>query len=138
MTDGWYVASTVNDAGSAFGVLCNQSGCSFFVNPQITCDENASYPALINAPSAGYTAKLTCTHYDKGKSAVLLFENDQALIDALSVGGNLGVAMPMQSGEFKVSRFSLTGALRGYARAAQLAGTTARKPGASTTTDSRL
>ena len=131
-TDTW-LATTPNDAGSAFGAVCSKKGCSTFINPQITCDQDATYPALVNAPSAAFAATLTCIHF--GKIGLLVFSEDKAILDAMSIGGNIGVAFPMQSGEFKVSRFSLTGGMRAYARASQLAKPAAAASGVS---DSRL
>jgi hypothetical protein len=39
----------------------------------------------------------------------------------MSVGGMIGFAFPMKSGDFKVARFSLTGSARASARAQQFA-----------------
>lgn len=114
-----YIATTSNTAKAAFGSICDDTGCVAFFNPKIDCVEGDGYPALINAPAASYSVSLKCEKIDDFKIYSLPIEG--AIADAMSVGGVLGIAFPMASGEFKVSRFSLTGAARASARAAQLA-----------------
>lgn len=119
LQNGASIASTSNNAGSVFGVVCDRSGCTAFLNPKITCENGHRYPALINAPAASFSASLTCEKLDDKFIYNLPLEG--SIADAMSVGGVLGVAFPMESGEFKVARFSLTGAARASARAQQMA-----------------
>ena len=111
------IASTKNDAGSVLGSICGADGCFVFFNPKIRCTEDQQYPALINAPAAAYNVVMTCKKF--GDLLIYTMPLEGAITDAMSVGGVLGVAFPMASGEFKVSRFSLTGAARATARASQ-------------------
>lgn len=113
-----YMATTFNSAGAGFGTICDETGCQAFFDTQIGCEEGANYPALINAPAAAYPVVLSCQKV--GTLSLYSLPLEGAIADAMSVGGVLGVAFPMASGEFKVSRFSLTGAARASARAAQL------------------
>lgn len=113
------IASVSNNAGSAFGAICSQTGCTSFFNPKIECEDGHEYSALVNAPSAAFTVTLECEKLDDLYLYTLPLEGGVA--DAMSVGGVLGIAFPMQSGEFKVARFSLTGAARASARAQQVA-----------------
>lgn len=116
---GLYLASTGNQSGSRLGVLCNADGCTSVFNPRINCEDKAKYPALLNSPSGAYNQILTCEVI--GESYLLSLSDEDAIQEAMSIGGTIGIAFPMQSGEFNVSRFSMTGAARAYARAAQLA-----------------
>ena len=111
------IASTKNDAESVFGTICSTTGCFAFFNISIGCTENGKYPALINAPAAAYTLIMTC--YKLGDKLMYTVPIEGPIADAMSVGGVLGMAFPLASGEFKVARFSLTGAARATARASQ-------------------
>ncbi len=116
---GLTIAGTFNDGGAIFGTLCTSQKCSAFINPQIECEDGHQYPALVNAPSAAFSVTLYCEKI--GKSFYLSTPLDGGITDAMSVGGVLGVAFPMQSGKFQVGRFSLTGAAMATARAMQIA-----------------
>lgn len=117
--EGLVFATVGNNAGSVFGTLCSRDSCGTFFNPKISCVAGRKYAGLINAPAQAFPVIMTCT-----KIADLLVYDipyDDNLADAMSVGGVLGIAFPMESGQFQVSRFSLTGAARASARAQQIA-----------------
>lgn len=109
-----------NSSKSLFGTVCSRGKCDAFLDPKISCDDGAEYPALINAPSAAFHVRVRCSEMKDGGTYYIL-SLDGGVADAMSVGGILGIAFPMQSGQFRVERFSLTGAARAAARASQLA-----------------
>lgn len=121
----WYVnmsgrsafASTKNDSGSALGVICNSS-CAFFINPLIPCKQDARFPVLVNSPAGAFPVTLMCTQLERRYLYTATVSG--TLLDAMEIGGELGVAMPMESGQFRVVRFSLTGALKATTRAFEL------------------
>lgn len=107
------IASTRNESGAVFGVICGEK-CVTFFNPKIPCENGGSYPALINSPAQAFSVTLKCVIAD-GRNFYSA-NIDESLIDLMETGGQLGVAFPMQSGQFRVSRFSLTGALKAKLR----------------------
>ncbi len=113
------IASIKNNAGSVFGVICIEDTCTSFFNPTVPCDEETKYPALVNAPSAAFPVTMECVK--AGELNLYTFPMDSGITDAMSIGGIIGIAYPMKSGEFKVERFSLTGSARAAARAGQIA-----------------
>jgi hypothetical protein len=118
--DGDFMAVVANNAQSSFGTVCGRSTeCAAIVDLDTACTAGDKFPALINAPAGAYSAELECIKAGKGFMFTLPIDND--LTEAMSVGGVLGFAVPMQSGQFKVVRFSLTGAARATARIHQLA-----------------
>lgn len=119
LSDTAYMATTTNDAGSLFGTLCTATSCSAIINPKIECDPGGKYPALVNTPGGSFPTSLLCEAV--GEVLLYSFDLTDNLTDAMSIGGVIGLAFPMESGEFKVSRFSLTGAARATARIQQLA-----------------
>jgi hypothetical protein len=137
VSTGMYWAYTNNDAGSSFGMSCTGGECVPFFNPRITCEDKSEYPTLVNAPSGAYSAIATCIPL--GKVNLLVLPDANATSEAMTIGGELGIAFPMKSGQFAVSRFSLTGALRATARAQQLSrGYKAVPPSPTVKDDTRL
>lgn len=118
-SQGFAIAAVSNSAGATFGSICYKDGCSGFFNPSIKCDVGSKYPALVNAPASAFAVVLECEKV--GDLLIYSLPIEGAVADAMSVGGVIGFAFPMASGEFKVARFSLTGAARAAARAQQYA-----------------
>jgi len=116
--NGAAIASTSNSAGARFGTICDKAGCVAFFNPSIKCENGHSYPALVNAPAAAFSVTMQCEKV--GDLLIYDIPMEGGITEAMSVGGVIGFALPMASGEFKVARFSLTGAARAAARAQQL------------------
>lgn len=112
------VAYTENDSGSTFGILCGTS-CVFYVNFHVDCTDREIYPAMINGPAGASSINLRCVHvkHNGGLHHVLATEAADAYFDMLKAGGEFGIAVPLASGKFNVSRFSLTGGLRAVATA---------------------
>lgn len=121
-----YLASTTNASQSAFGVVCGTE-CVFFFNPVLACNDSAKIPVLINSPAGAFPATLTCRK--TGDRNLLSAPIDTTLLDAMEIGGELGVALPMESGQFKVTRFSLTGSIRATLRAYSLSASGQKNPG---------
>lgn len=124
--DGSFLAGTVNASNSAFGVLCADT-CAAFFNPQIACDDGHEYPGLVNSSAGAYTVTLRCALV--GKLNLFVMSLTDTIIDSMEIGGELGMALPQKSGQFQVSRFSLTGALKATMRAYELSSAGRQKPG---------
>lgn len=118
LENGATIASVRNNADASFGTICTTSGCLSFFNPALSCVEGTKFPALVNAPDAAFHVTLECLK--AGGFDLYTFPLDDRLTEAMSVAGVLGMAYPMKSGEFKVARFSMTGAARATARAMQI------------------
>lgn len=121
-----YLAAVDGSNGGRFGTICSPNSCLAFFNPKIPCEHNGRYPALINAPSAAYGVSLVCEKF--AGSYVYELPLEGAIADAMSIGGVLGISFPMEGGEFRVSRFSLTGSARATARAQFLSKSAANPP----------
>lgn len=106
-------AYTGNDSGSVFGFLCSADSCSAYLDVNSQCDENSSIPMLINAESGSAYVTAKCTHFSQaGSVRYISVIDDKQIATVISSGAAIGFAIPMLSGEFKVVRFSLDGALR--------------------------
>jgi hypothetical protein len=111
---------TASDSGATFGLLCTTSGgtCAYYLRTQNTCDEGATIPILASAKGGALHVLGSCTIFnDAGKKVhVLALTPDADLEKAIQSGGNIGFALSLIDGQFKVFRFNLTGASGAVAR----------------------
>lgn len=110
------ISSTTNASGSAMGVICGKS-CSVFVNVMTSCKSGDVYPVLVNSSAGAVSLTLKCHVVDEYYLLATNAEGD--VLDAIESGGEVGFAVPLASGKFSVSRFSLGGAMPSIRRAAE-------------------
>ncbi|RXJ72696.1 hypothetical protein CS022_13730 [Veronia nyctiphanis] len=112
-TDGaeYYFAATVNNSNDIFGKYCyfDSEKCLFLVGVDITCEKGFEYPALVNSEYAAIHVTLHCGD-TFGSQNVMVLEPYDDIDLAILQGSQFGIAVPMESGKFQVSRFSLSGA----------------------------
>lgn len=114
---GFSEAFTGNDSGSMFGFLCSDT-CIFYLDTGTQCHENGKIPMLVNANSGSTYVMSTCVHFRVGNGIRYVYSiQDKDIVTAISSGNIIGFAFPLESGEFKVTRFSLNGALTATGRA---------------------
>ena len=82
--------------------------CLWLLATDIDCKEDSKYPALINADGGSQQLELLCKKL--GAKPRYLF-TDFNRIDAVVAGSKayIGIAFPLESGLFQVSRFLLDG-----------------------------
>jgi hypothetical protein len=87
---------------------------------QIQCDHGAQYPAMVNASSGSYSLTFRC--YILDGRYLMTTPLTESFVELFGSGvGEVGFAMPLQSGRFAVSRYSLVGSLATTAQAARVA-----------------
>lgn len=103
-------AATVNDDGRVLGQYCyySQSTCIYIVSFGITCEQGGEYPALINSNLGAVEVRLVCGH-DLGKENAFYIKPFETIDGTIKDATNIGFAIAMESGYFKVVRFSLAG-----------------------------
>lgn len=111
-------AFTGNESGSVFGVLCGTS-CVVYVDFQSACVHGSNYSVMINSPSGAAPVELKC--YELEERYILITELSDNYISIFSRGGEIGFAIPMESGKFRVSRFSLEGGAEALSTALDMA-----------------
>ncbi|MEZ9997563.1 hypothetical protein AB4428_04540 [Vibrio lentus] len=106
----YFYAATVNNSGHVFGKYCyfDTQQCLYLVGVDITCTKDNKYPVLINAESGSLHVNLFCGDRVANQN-VLVFDNFDQIERTAKINSELGIAIPMESGRFKVSRFSLSG-----------------------------
>lgn len=104
----WTQAFTSNASGSTFGIYCGKD-CTVFLDLQTSCDEGHEYPAMLNSAKGSLSINLLCHILDK--RYIFSTAATTNYTDILSGTGEVGFAIPLASGRFSVSRFSLDGGL---------------------------
>ena len=106
-------AGTTNDSSNTFGQQCAMAerSCSYFVGLPASCKEGASTPAVVNADSGAFQARLICI--GRGGRYNLfryVFEDFDVIDSAVRNSRRISIAVPMGNSEVAVLRFSLDGA----------------------------
>lgn len=105
---------TSNDSGSSIGVLCggNTEACIAYLRSNTVCAEGAKQVALVNLQSGAFPIEMICAKIEiDSQSEFVSFLGDYGTMRGAMLRNNdIGIALPMQDGQFKVLRFSLRGA----------------------------
>lgn len=104
------IAATAVDDDKYLAYRCfSASGkCAHIVNLAAECEDGKEYPVLINSSHAAAAITCTCSENDGQYELIPDFDDFHELLTKSS--GYIGFALPMVSGQFKVVRFSLSGA----------------------------
>ncbi len=103
-------AATQNQDGRILGQYCyfSESSCVYLVSLGITCESGSDYPSILNS-SAGVTdVNLFCGHEYQGENVFFIKPFD-VVDNIIKKADNVGFAVAMEEGTFKVVRFSLSG-----------------------------
>jgi hypothetical protein len=106
------IAGTYSDDGKSYlAMRCYQSllKCAIVIQAPTKCDKDAEYPMLVNADDGALQIIGLCIP-NEGKYEYLLTPYDKVRDLIYKDAGVIGFAMPLTSGEFRATRFSLTGA----------------------------
>lgn len=104
-------AATYNDSMGVIGQYCftDDSQCLWLLMNDVNCIENSTYSVLVNADVGASTMELYCLK-KMGDKPRYAFSDFKAIDNVIKTAKNLGIAFPMQDGQFTVSRFKLNGA----------------------------
>lgn len=108
-------ATTTNEDQSVFGKVCSSDGssCRWFVALSTPCVRGAQTPLLLNTPKEAHATTAVCegTRPFGAHNLHLYHLTDFKYFEDLArLPGIFGVAMPLESGQFRVSRFNTAGA----------------------------
>lgn len=144
--DGQLYAGTTNDSGGMLIKGCDPSkaACYWYLITYTACDVGALSPALINSTLGTATVNLQCdggADLQGGRMYRYQVGNPD-LLDSVATGSsNVGIAVGLVDGQFKVYRFSLKGASTAIStllKGALSTPTLNRKPRPSSTRDTTL
>lgn len=105
------IAATEQDGDKFLAYRCftEQGKCVHVLVIATGCTEGQEYPVLVNASSGSLAIECLCSEND-GTYELLPTDFDKIHGALTSSTGPIGFAVPLASGQFKVVRFSLTGA----------------------------
>jgi len=103
-------AFTNNATGSILGTYCDSKECFSYFEVRKTCEQNQSTPLLINSKLGAIYTSATCfVVLSEGKKRYVNKIVDSNIVQTMTNGDVIGIAIPLVGGEFQVSRFSLKG-----------------------------
>lgn len=108
--DEGFFAATINDSNGIFGQYCyiESDACIWLLVTDINCNEGSKYPALINADGGSEQLELICKKLDtKPRYIFTNFDRMENIINGSKT--YFGIAFPLESGLFHVTRFLLDG-----------------------------
>lgn len=105
-------AAIMNDSKAAFGQYCYEesSTCYYILATDLNCEEGNSYPVLVNGDAGASHHQLLCIKV--GGKTRYAFKDFELIDGAVRESNRLGIAFPLESGQFQVSRFSLNGSVK--------------------------
>lgn len=118
-------AYTANQSGSVLGIYCPgdpDKSCYMTLISDVTCEDGAISPLLLNSDQGAFHITAKCsgvTGAPNNRTSVNIFIESAQISSALNNGLEVGIALPMASGKFKVMRFSAKGASSAIERARQ-------------------
>lgn len=103
-------AATINEDGRILGQYCyfSDSSCIYLVSLGITCKAGSEYPSILNSTAGVVDVKLICGHEYQGENVFIIKPFDD-VDNLVKQADNVGFAVAMEEGTFKVVRFSLSG-----------------------------
>jgi hypothetical protein len=110
---GYVYAATVNDSGHVLGQYCYSEGtCLWLLGLRTRCSENEKYPALVNADAGAQSIEIYCAGELPGTPGLYTyaFTEFDKVTEFVTKSNRVGIAIPLQSDEFRVIRFDLNGA----------------------------
>lgn len=109
----WILAITINDSGNSFGKICQLSKgkCYWTFTASFPCKiGDTGFPLLANANEDGAASvDVVCSGKTGDDSYRYIFTNWKAIESLIQKSTRIGFAVPMQSDNFTVVRFSLDG-----------------------------
>lgn len=131
--DDWFLIDAADQSGDVIagtstpdgkeilGYRCflSNNTCIYVLLTKSHCEVKGKYPYLLNAPDGAWHITAECVQTDDSSSQLRLspYKNLETALQAQR--GIIGIAMPMQTGQFRAVRFSLSGG-RDATRAAEL------------------
>lgn len=110
-----FYAATVNDSGNYFGQWCDidDRSCMYMVAIPTRCDDEESYPVLINSDKSSLSTSIVCKGRLSGSKLYRYAFGNFEQIDVIARNAKrIGIAIPLEGDQFRVIRFSLQGAER--------------------------
>ena len=110
----FFYAATVNESSNLIGEYCSSTtgDCMWVLGMKSACKEGDSYPVLANSDIGTSNLEIHCSvKLDNGYYRYVFTDFD-AINNIITKAIDVGFAVPLQAGQFRVLRFDLTGSNR--------------------------
>ena len=109
--DGMGEAGTHENGLSMFGMLCGNGSCRYYFANGLDCEAGVNYPMMLTTDAGALPVEAVCEPMTTANGEVMLywFAETPYLNEAFTKTPAIGIAFPLTNGEFRVSRFSMTG-----------------------------
>ncbi len=109
--EGMGEASTHENGTSVFGMLCANDSCRYYFANGIDCEAGMNYPLMLTTAAGALSIDAICEPMGTANGDVMLywFNESSRLNEAFAASGEIGIAFPLSSGQFKLSKFSMKG-----------------------------
>jgi len=105
-------AATINDSGLVLAQVCyiESANCLWAITTKSRCVSGAEYPALVNGTTGAIPVTMKCDGPAGADGGYRYFFMDFESVDrTLRSSTQIGVAMPLEGDQFRVTRFNLLG-----------------------------
>ncbi len=103
-------AATVNQSGNVLGVYCyGAEKCIYLLSMRTACEAGSRYPVLVNSDQGSLELQVYCNGQRQSNVYEYVFTNFEKIEDVVLRAHRVGFALPLESDEFNVVRFSLRG-----------------------------
>lgn len=111
---GVFIAGTDSGSGQSFGQFCStESGnCLYTTRLDLTCEKESKLPVLVNSEIGAEQLYVICSDMINDSGTLLVFTDFDIIDNIVRKATTLGLAFAMESGQFSVSRFSLSGSVK--------------------------
>jgi len=115
------VIGTLNDSGNTLTLACLRGAdCYWQILTSTPCEAGSTAPIIGNSDKGSQFFNVRCENgIPAGSTYKFVFQNNNDFWSFLPYEGNVGFAMPMKSGEFKVMRFNINGVQKAVAWASE-------------------
>ena len=109
--EGMGEASTHENGQSLFGMLCGDDSCRYYFGNGLDCESGDNYPLMLTTDEGAVPVEAVCEPMATANGEVMLywFAETPYLNEAFTKTPSIGFAFPLTNGEFKLSRFSMSG-----------------------------
>ena len=109
--EGMGEASTHENGLSMFGILCGDDSCRYYFANGLDCEPSVNYPLMLTTDVGAVPVEAVCEPMmtDNGEVLLYWFAETPYLNEAFTKTPAIGIAFPLTNGEFKLSRFSMSG-----------------------------
>ena len=120
------IEASTSAGGTSFGLYCQGDQCMFYLHDTLRCQPGSKSPILMSGVGSAAALNMQCAQINGVLFQIL--EPFNTTLEVVKRGGVVSFAVPLQSGSFGVTRFSLLGGAEAIRKALYEAGRSKNNP----------